>query len=441
MDFLIDTLRLSIANLWLNKLRSALTSLGIICGVAAVITMVAIGEGSKRKALEAIEQLGSRIIIVKSVKPPEAESASSEVSFLLSYGIRRDDVRRIEQTIGNIKRVVPVKRVGSKVLHEEFRAPSSVFVGGTHPKLRDVLSLEMASGRYLSDSDLEKQRNCAVIGAEVAVRLFPLEDPIGRSIRVTLREMTHPFRVVGVLAPIGLAGGSSAKLVGRDLNFDVHIPITTAKSRFGDQNFRRTSGSSQGERVELSEMYIEAEREDEVILVADQIKRVLEEEHGKGLDSDVKVIVPLELLYETKRSKAMFNALMAVIAAISLLVGGIGILNIMLASVIERTREIGIRRAVGATQGHIIAQFLTETVVLSGIGGVIGVVVGVGSTPLLAMIAEKFPDSFGDMGSPVVTEWSIILSFIVATSVGVIFGVYPAVMASRQDPIVALRHD
>ncbi len=429
MNFLLETLRLGLSNLRLHKMRSLLTSLGIIFGVAAVITMVAIGEGSKRKALEAIERLGARNIIVRSVKPPDTQSATETASFLLDYGIRRLDVRRIEQTVPRIKQIVPVKRVGSEVTYGQYRAPSDVYVGGTLPQLLDILSLHVARGRYLTESDLHTQENVAVIGAEVADRLFPLDDPVGRSIRITARENAQLFKVVGVLRPVGLAGGAGAKLVGRNLNFDVHIPMTAAVARFGDQNLRRSSGSFQGERTELSELYIEAWRDDDVIPLAEKVERVLEA--GHGAEKDYTVIVPLELLEKAKRDKAMFNALMIAIASISLLVGGIGIMNIMLASVTERTREIGIRRALGAKQRDVTSQFLIETVVLSTAGGVVGIAVGWAGAWIITELAGW---------ETIVQPWTVAVSFGLSVMVGVFFGMYPAVAAAKLDPIEALRH-
>jgi putative ABC transport system permease protein len=430
MNFLLETLRLGLANLALHKLRSFLTALGIIFGVAAVITMVAIGEGNKRKALAEIAQLGSRNIIIHSVKPPQPTSAASDsAQRMINYGLLRRDVRRIEQTVPSLAAVVPIKQVGTQVYNGVRTTQAAVL--GTLPNLVDVASLRVARGRFLTASDLERLENVAVVGAEVAQRLFPLQDPLASELRVDQQT----FRVVGVLDPVGLAGGTGTALVGRDLNFDVYIPLTAATSRFGDLQVRRQAGSFEATQVELSDLILQVADQDAVIPAAEQIRRTLELEHAQ--QQDVSVTVPLELLAQAERTQRMFNALMIAIASISLLVGGIGIMNIMLASVTERTREIGIRRALGATRRHIVAQFLVETMVLSGLGGVIGVGVGLGGAMLLVIAHEFFPA----IERPEVTLWSIAVSFIVATLVGVVFGVYPAVKASQQDPIVALRHD
>ncbi len=436
VNFLYETLKLGLANLMLHKLRSLLTALGIIFGVAAVITMVAIGEGNKRKALADIRQLGANNIIVRSVKPPDAPAPSGSSSrTVLSYGLTRSDEMKIQSLRGHapIRRIVPLKRAGGNVTQGQHRVSGETF--GTVPELLDVTSLRVERGRYLTDADIERLDNVAVLGADVAERLFPLEDPIDGVIRID----SHAFKVIGVLRRVGLAGGAGTALVGRNLNYDVHIPITTATARFGDTVFRRQSGSFEATMVELSELYIEVASEKHVLDVANQVKLIVVQAHSKA--GDVTTIVPLELLEQQSRTLAMFNYLMTAIAAISLLVGGIGIMNIMLASVTERTREIGIRRALGATRRHVIAQFLTETTLLSSMGGLIGVALGpLGAYAIFQFMSHSSGGATA-IGQPAVTLWSIILSFVVATGVGIVFGVYPAVRAAQQDPITALRHD
>jgi putative ABC transport system permease protein len=431
VTFILETLRLGLTNLWLHKLRSLLTALGIIFGVAAVITMVAIGEGNKQKALADIRQLGVTNIILRSVQPPQGESMTQGADRLTQYGLKRLDQRRVEQTVWPVEAVVPLKQVGNQVYRGVRQVPAAVF--GTTPELRPVMSLRLSDPgrhRYLTDEDMTAARNVAVIGAAVAERLFPLEDPLGKRFMID----AQPFEVVGVLRRVGLAGGAGGALVGRDLNFDIHIPMVSASLRFGDVR-RDRGGGGIASSVELSELIIRVPDEDDVPFVAGQLQRIIDLEHAD--EQDVSVIVPLELLVQAERTQAMFNALMIAIASISLLVGGIGIMNIMLASVTERTREIGVRRAMGATRYHIVLQFLVETTVLSGLGGVIGVGLGLGGVVGLTIL-HHFVEA---LERPEATLWSILVSFIVATTVGVIFGLYPAVQASRQDPIVALRHE
>jgi putative ABC transport system permease protein len=422
--FLLETLRLGLRNLALHKLRSFLTALGIICGVAAVITMVAIGEGNKRRALAEIQRLGANNIILRSVKPAEvkAPSGNSPRSNLLVYGLKRADLRQIEETVHPISRLVPLKQVSSSVTVGALRVPAMVF--GTLPGLLDLASLRVARGRYLKTDDTEEP--IAVLGAEVAERLFPLTDPLEGVVRIE----GQAFRVVGVLGRIGLAGGSGSALVGRDLNFDVHIPLPVARQRFGDTLTNFQSGSMEARQVEIDELYVEVPDQARVRGVAEQIKLIVDARHAR--DGDTSLVVPLELLEQAERTQRMFNYMMIAIASISLLVGGIGIMNIMLASVTERTREIGIRRAVGATRRHIQAQFLAETTMLSALAGLVGIGAGIALTRVFAIWSAA---------PPVVVAWSVFVSFTVATLVGIFFGLYPAYHASRQDPIVALRHD
>lgn len=442
MGFLLEIVRLGLKNLLLHKLRSTLTSLGIILGVAAVIVVTAIGEGNKRVALRDIQALGATNIIIRSTKPAEAANANQARSFLVAYGILFQDLRRLREWVTDALAIVPLKAVGSEVSYGATRIQSQAF--GTTPELLEVARLRLEPrGRYLTQEDLDGQAPVAVIGSEVAKQLFKLRDPLGADFRID----SQVFRVVGILKPVGLAGGAGSALVGRDLNKDIHIPITAAESQFGNVIVRRQSGSFSGEEVELSEVYVVAPDTTTVLEVAERVNRIMDAGHP-GL-TDVQVIVPWELLENAKKALLTWNIMLIAIAAISLLVGGIGIMNIMLASVTERTREIGIRRALGATRKHIVAQFLVETGSLSAVGGVIGIGLGVGVSlglgylvPILtrfAMFRELATSKFAL--EPQVTAWSIAVSFLVAAGVGLVFGIYPALVASRKDPIVALRHD
>ena len=459
MTFVFEIIRLGIKNLGLHKLRSTLTSLGIILGVAAVIIVVSIGEGNKQSTLRQITDLGATNIIIRSQKPPATQSASTSNTFVVEYGLTRLDLKRLQEFLGPSadpdattgavpapglrgKHLVPLKAVGSEIRRRNERTISQVF--GTTPDLSRTANLSVRpGGRYLVDADIEGAAPVAVIGSEIADTFFRLEDPVGKDLRVD----SQVFKVVGVLEPIGLAGGAGVALVGRDLNKDVHIPISSAKQNFGDIVVRRTSGSFSGEDVKISEIYLQAENTDEVIDLARLATRILEIEHPTF--RDVQVIVPWELLQNAKRTMLIWNIMLVSVAAISLLVGGIGIMNIMLASVVERTREIGIRRALGATRNHIIAQFLVETGSISSLGGILGIALGIGISFGLGSFVPwllSLP-AFRDLVEgefkiePVIAPWSIWSSLLVAVSVGLIFGIYPAIIASRKDPIDALRHD
>ncbi len=442
MTFLLETIKLGLSNLRLHILRSILTALGIILGVSAVITMVSIGEGSKQQALEQLERLGARNIIVRSQKPPESQQGGGgNRSWVSKFGITREDYEVVQANFPNADHIVPLKAVGGQMLKDERRMTSQAF--GVTPDLAEIINLRVGRGRYLKPGDLEDNATVAVIGEEVAKKLFPFSDPLGDTVRIDDKA----FTVVGVLDPVGLSGGAGAALVGRDLNLDIHIPITTARTMFGDQVVRRTSGSFQANEVQVEEIYLASRERETVLYDADRLRRIMQVRHP-GL-TDITLIVPYELLESAKKTALTWSLVLGAIAGIALLVGGIGIMNIMLASVTERTREIGIRRALGATRKHIIWQFLVETSVLSAIGGLIGVGLGIALSvgigygvpilPKAPVIGQFFPT---DVSLPTqVTSWSIFVSFAVATATGLIFGIYPAKMAARQDPIVALRHD
>ncbi|MFM9995746.1 MAG: ABC transporter permease [Phycisphaerales bacterium] len=445
MTFLLETIKLGLTNLRLHLLRSFLTALGIILGVAAVITMVSLGEGSKREALRQIEQLGARNIILRSQKPPEStqQQGGQGRSILTKFGVTRDDLAVIEENFPDAEAIVPLKAVGSQLLRENRRQISQAY--GTTPALALVANLRVRSGgRYLTQEDVEQRALVAVIGQQVARELFPWDNPLGQTFRIDDKA----FTVVGLLEPVGLSGGAGAALVGRDLNKDVHIPIATARAVFSDAVFRRVAGSFTAEDVQISEVYLSLPTRDRVLMDASRLERIMDARR-QNAPRDWTMIVPYELLAQARRSAMTWNLVLGAIAGISLLVGGIGIMNIMLATVTERTREIGIRRALGATRRHIIWQFLVETGVLTALGGFAGVGLGLTfswtlewAVPLLPR--APFVGRFFSADSQLPTEitlWSIVLAFGVAAATGLIFGLYPARKAAGQDPIVALRHD
>ncbi len=443
MTFLLETFRLGLANLMLHKLRSLLTALGIIIGVGAVVAIASYGEGSKQAALADIKELGANNIILRSVQPPastdnaqEDESGGGfgggeeeEVQIeVLPYGLTRLDHRRLNtDSIRPVDEMVPLKRVGSFVYKNGYTAQSAI-VYGTSSSIAEAIPMTVARGRHLTRQDNDQLAPVAVLGADAAQDLFRLEDPLGNNFSIDGQR----FVVVGVLQPVGLT-------TGRDINFDIYIPIDTARARFGDQ--RLLPGGTMAERIELSELIIRVPEPEHVVPVAAQVRRVIEVGHT---EDDVQVIVPLELIQQTERTQLMFTILMIVIASLSLIVGGIGIMNIMLASVTERIREIGVRRALGATRRHIIAQFLVETTTLSVIGGIVGVLLGL-SIVLLPLIVRGLSALAGrtppEMVTPIPVAWSMITGFVSAVVVGLLAGLYPAIKAAWQDPIVALRHD
>jgi putative ABC transport system permease protein len=432
MTFLLETLRLGLANLMLHKLRSLLTALGIIIGVGAVVAIAAYGEGSKQAALADIKELGANNIILRSVRPPESTEQGSEEEqgffgeddngpTVTPYGLTRLDFRRLDtQSIQPVDEIVPLKRVGEFVYKGGYTAQAAS-VYGTTPSISDAIPMTIARGRHLSPQDGVQISPVAVLGADAAQDLFKLEDPLGNSFSIDEQK----FVVIGVLEPVGLA-------TGRDINFDIYIPMETARARFGDQ--RALPGGNVAERIEINELIIRVPEPKQVEPIADKVRRVIEVGHPQD---DVQIIVPLELIKQEARTQLLFTIMMIVIASLSLFVGGIGIMNIMLASVTERIREIGVRRAMGATRKHIIAQFIVETTTLSVIGGVLGVVCGLIFAGIVAILATYFPM----IETPIPVLWSMIVGFFAAVVVGLLAGLYPAIRAAWQDPIVALRHD
>lgn len=423
---ILATIRLGIKSLLLHKLRSALTMLGIIFGVCSVIAMLAIGEGASYEAQEEIKKLGSQNIIIRSQKPPEAnQNTAGGRSFELQYGLKYADGARIQATIPGVERVLPMRIIRENVRFSQNEVPCQVV--GTLPFYSELVAVDIVRGRFLCEMDERLQDNVCVITAGLAKRLFPYQDPLEHAIKID----SVYYRVVGLLRETNLPEHrpQTGPIEGEPLDSNVYIPLSTARSRFGEVLIRRTSGSFEAERVELHEIRVKMNSTEAVESADPQIKTLLNHFHKQ---SDYEVIVPLQLLRQAERTKRIFNIVLGSIAAISLLVGGIGIMNIMLANVTERTREIGVRRALGAKKLDITTQFLVETLVLSFGGGLIGVLVGV-LTPLIVSYATTM--------KTIVTLPSVMLAFGISGAVGIIFGLYPASRAADMDPIEALRHE
>lgn len=426
------TIRLGLKNLFLNKLRSFLTMLGVVLGVASVIAMLAIGEGSKREALEQIQKLGARNIIIDSVKPgtkienEQPESTGEQtLEFVAEYGLTYKDLDIFRATLPTLERIVPVAQLRRDVLRKH-RILENARILGVTPDYQHVKHLRVFRGRFISDKDLFERANVCVLGPAAALRLFGHEDPLGKT--VYLGE--YAYLVVGELYSAGAGsehGGTNAKEVA-EFDRRIYIPLTAARYRFGEIQIIRASGSLDFEKVQLHEIILTCKSMNVVLPTATMVSSILERTHEK---QDYEIQVPLELLRRAQQEKRIWNLVLGSIAGISLVVGGIGIMNIMLATVTERTREIGIRRALGAKRRHILMQFLIETLVLSCTGGIVGVVVGV-AIPL--WVEYMF-------GMRVyIAPWTIGLAFGISAAVGVIFGMYPARRAAYMDPIEALRH-
>jgi putative ABC transport system permease protein len=429
------SISLAIKSLWLHKLRSFLSVLGIIIGIASVIALMAFGEGSMQDALDDIKRQGATNIIVRSVKPPD-DSVASTATWVTTYGLVKKDLDRFATLGDAIVRLVPLRVFPSTARYRERVLNARVI--GTTPDYAEVHKFELASGRFLKDSDSKDRANYCVLGSEAADKLFPFEDPLGKVVQIR----GFDFTVIGVIRERMPTGGSGGSQAAEEYNRDIYIPLTTSTARFGEIISVRTSGSRVNEKVQYNQVTITVSDIDKVRPVGEAIRAILEEEHKSK--KDWVVTIPLDRLEEAERAKNRFLTLMAMIASISLLVGGIGIMNIMLATVTERTREIGIRRALGAKQKDIVMQFLVEAVVQTTVGGLCGVVIGIASIYTVPAIWDLLREWGWFSGPPLPAKIHvpiIFISLIFSIFVGVAFGLYPAWRASRLDPIEALRHE
>jgi len=423
-----ELLSLGLRDLRAHKLRSFLTALGMIFGVGAVICMLSIGEGASAEQLESIRLLGSQNIIIRSVEPPAPQQASEVSTSVRQYGVTRDDVERLRE-LPHVADLVQMREVADTMMHGARRFEGAAL--GTTVNFFQVVNVRVARGRPLADVDCGFHNKVCVIGAEVARGLFGHEDPLGQTVTVNSRSTgLIPYEVVGVLADV-VKAGSPAKGMGtaRDINRDLYVPLSTVDLRYGDLKVKWTRGSRDIKRVQFSDVYLSVDEQENVLVVSKQTEQTLRHSHR---DQDYTITVPLELLRQAEQAKRLWQIVLGSIAGISLLVGGIGIMNIMLASVTERTREIGIRRALGAKRYHITAQFLVETLILSIAGGLVGVMVGIGFAWLVTVTADM---------QTIIPWWGVFLSFGVSAMVGISFGLYPARAAAELDPIEALRYE
>ena len=417
--------RLGIRGLAAHRLRTALTALGIVLGVASVIVMLAIGEAARFQALKQLEDLGASTILLRSMKPQE-EATDKKGTDLLAYGLTYADLDRV-LNLPTVTSATPMRELRKNVWHRERKLETRL-VSVTPDFLRQN-NIRVMRGRGIEDRDEEEYANVGVLGASAADELFPGEDPVGRTVGVEVLGDPIPFVVVGVTEDKTLSTGAAAAVGGEGAEFSkvLFIPFATDRVRLGREIVTIKNGFNV-ERLDMSQITVTVDGQANVAKTAAALKSVIDQFHPQ---KDVQIQVPLDLLRKAEETAWMYTLILGAIAGISLVVGGIGIMNIMLASVTERTREIGVRRALGAKRKDIATQFLVETVVLSCGGGLIGLALGVGTAYALKALVNI---------PTIVVPWSLAVAFGVSVLVGLMSGLYPARRAARLDPIEALRH-
>jgi len=412
---LLPDLAQGLENLLTHKLRSLLTMLGMIFGVAAVVSMLSIGAGAQQKVMAFIEQLGVRNLIVEA-KEAANWQAMQKVR-RTSPGLTLLDYETIRNNLPGLQQGTPRKRFTPAKVQPKPQLDAPI-VYGVQADYLSIAGLKVTDGRFFTDSEDASSAPVCVLGAGAKDSLFGASPAVGEYIKLDEQW----FRIIGVASPQLAAQGDLPGAPSEDQNNLIYAPLNSVLFRVADsQNWFKD---------EIDGIYLNLVSAEESTAKAQIVRGILNSSHHNT--GDFSVIVPAELLAERKRTEQLFNTVMVAIASISLLVGGIGIMNIMLAAILERTREIGVRRAVGATQRDIIRQFVIEAVLISFAGGLLGIVLGFGMSQLIAWLAGW---------STVVTLASILLAFIVSISVGLVFGIYPAMKAARLDPVEAIRYE
>ncbi|MCK6615124.1 MAG: ABC transporter permease [Ignavibacteriaceae bacterium] len=432
-----ELLKLGLAGLLANKTRAGLTMLGIIFGVASVIAMMSIGEGARVETLQQIEMLGTNNIIINRIDNPR-RTPGATVAY--SPGLVIKDAESIQDINPFVESVTPARFLMLRVQYGSFADEMQII--GTTEEYPNTFNTRLLAGSFFKDYDLESAANVCVIGSGIKEEIFRFEDPLKKKIKIA----NSWFTIIGVAAPKNISSAGMKSFGLRDFNKDIYIPFSSMASKLeepaesGGRSITITRGRGRMNNNEqeapkidknsVDQLTVKVKNSDQLTSAADLIRRQLERRHY-GV-RDFEMILPEQLLAQKQKTQRIFNIVMGAIAGISLLVGGIGIMNIMLANILERTKEIGIRRAIGATRDDVLYQFLFEALLISITGGIAGIVLGFVLTSLISTYAEW---------KTVISMLSVIIAFIVSAATGVIFGIYPAKKAADKDPIEALRYE
>ncbi|MDA3928108.1 MAG: ABC transporter permease [Prolixibacteraceae bacterium] len=408
-----ENVKVAIRGLIDHKFRSFLTMLGIIFGVASVIAMLSIGEGAKREAIAKYQDLGVNNIIIrdKSFTDEELE----EVRAKFSQGLSLSDASVVKDIVPGVEEVAPQAEKKSEIKYADKSSKSTLI--GITPSFIEILNYEADRGTFINADHYKRNLKVCVLGAGVVKTLFQNQDPIGQMVKIDDQWL----EVVGVMKTKALFTETVGELASRDLNNDVYIPLSTFHKRFEFENQLSS---------EINQITVKVKSSEQLVETSSLVRSIINRHHYNN--NDFSIVIPYELLKQEEKERRIYNFLLGAIAAISLVVGGIGIMNIMLATVMERTREIGIRRAIGARKADIMSQFVTEAVAISITGGIIGVIVGVS----LSLIISLFTDV-----NTFIRLYSIFIAFGFSVLVGISFGYLPAKSAANLKPIESIRYE
>ena len=408
-----ENFKVAFAGVIYHKFRSFLTMLGIIFGVASVIAMLSVGEGAKKEAIAKYKELGVNNIIIRDKNFTDEEL--EEVRAKFSQGLSMSDAKAIQEIVPLVDDVSPQSEKNVDVQYEDKSSKATII--GITPSFVNILNYSAETGIFINEDHYSRHLKVCVLGAAIASEIFPFENPVGKNIKID----DHWLEVVGVMNNKSLFTETIGELASRDLNKDIYLPLTTFNKRFIRENELES---------EIKQITVKVSDSNKLVEIAGIIRHLLNRHHFKN--EDYSIIIPFELLKQEKKERRIYNVLLGSIAAISLLVGGIGIMNIMLATVLERTREIGIRRAIGAKKKDILGQFLTEAVVISITGGIIGVVLGLTLSVSISFITNV---------NTSITFISVVIAFLFSVVVGINFGYLPAKKAAALEPIESIRYE